>query len=299
MSFLNPVNEPVMRFSSTDAGAPQINYNARTAGDVKTVLKACLVTGYGAKAGAGWTAVNETASVIEFVSPSAAMSDYRLGIDDTSASRTNWDYQYQDTTQVSARFASNKTYAGLIDANRSGWTLLVTNRAIYFIEIYGSNYFDGVFARIVFYGQVKTANNIINQNIGLWSAGYDSARYNPKVFFRDDSSTGRYYNIDGVTQVFFSSANLPFISRNPTNWGATTVSTIAPLFLHNAGLLLGQQPGLLIKDIVTVDDNIKVSDVMIDGRPHLHVCMSWALGNQVGEIEEARVVLISLDFWEF
>lgn len=66
MSFLNPVSEPVKRFKSTDAGAPQINYNARVSGDVKTVLKACLVTGYGAKASAGWSIVNEVDHVAEF-----------------------------------------------------------------------------------------------------------------------------------------------------------------------------------------------------------------------------------------
>ena len=52
MSFLNPVPVPATYYSSEDAEAPQLG--ADLTGGVKTVLKACLVTGYGTKPGAGW-----------------------------------------------------------------------------------------------------------------------------------------------------------------------------------------------------------------------------------------------------
>lgn len=51
MSFLNPVPVPATYYSSEDAEAPQLG--ADLTGGVKTVLKACLVTGYGTKPGAG------------------------------------------------------------------------------------------------------------------------------------------------------------------------------------------------------------------------------------------------------
>lgn len=56
MSLLNPVLVPVKIYRSTDTDAPVLD---KTANCVATIIKACLVTGYGAKAGAGWTLKNE------------------------------------------------------------------------------------------------------------------------------------------------------------------------------------------------------------------------------------------------
>ena len=47
---------PVTLFKSTDEGAPQLT---NTLGSLKTVLKACLVTGYGEKQPLGWEAAYE------------------------------------------------------------------------------------------------------------------------------------------------------------------------------------------------------------------------------------------------
>lgn len=58
MSLRNPVKYPVKYYSWQDAQAPQLS-NAD--GVIKTILKACLVTGYGSKQGAGWTALFEDA----------------------------------------------------------------------------------------------------------------------------------------------------------------------------------------------------------------------------------------------
>lgn len=56
MSLRNPVRYPVKYYSWQDTQAPQLS-NAD--GVIKTILKACLVTGYGSKAGAGWTSLFE------------------------------------------------------------------------------------------------------------------------------------------------------------------------------------------------------------------------------------------------
>lgn len=58
MSLRNPLKYPVKYYSWQDAQAPQLS-NAD--GVIKTILKACLVTGYGTKSGAGWTALFEDA----------------------------------------------------------------------------------------------------------------------------------------------------------------------------------------------------------------------------------------------
>lgn len=56
MSLKQPVQYPVKYYSHADADAPQL---ADADGVIKTILKACLVTGYGAKEGAGWTSLFE------------------------------------------------------------------------------------------------------------------------------------------------------------------------------------------------------------------------------------------------
>lgn len=51
MSLLTPERVPVKVYKWDDVGAPKLD---KTAGCVSTIFKACLVTGYGDKAGAGW-----------------------------------------------------------------------------------------------------------------------------------------------------------------------------------------------------------------------------------------------------
>ena len=58
MSLRNPVKYPVKYYSWQDSQAPQLT---DADGVIKTILKACLVTGYGSKQGAGWTALFEDA----------------------------------------------------------------------------------------------------------------------------------------------------------------------------------------------------------------------------------------------
>lgn len=58
MSLRHPVKYPVKYYSWQDAQAPQLT---DIDGAIKTILKACLVTGYGSKQGAGWTALFEDA----------------------------------------------------------------------------------------------------------------------------------------------------------------------------------------------------------------------------------------------
>lgn len=72
MSLLTPVRYPAKLYSHTDANAPQL---ASVDGAIKTILKACLVTGYGDKAGAGWTMLFEDATRIVLRAPDAQLHE--------------------------------------------------------------------------------------------------------------------------------------------------------------------------------------------------------------------------------
>lgn len=301
MSFLNPVSEPVKRFSSTDAGAPQINYNARVAGDVKTVLKACLVTGYGAKASAGWSIVNEVDHVAEFVSPTAAMSDYRLGIDDTSASSMTWYYQYQDarTNPTGNVIAKNFSFASLSSAD-NGWQLLVTERGIAFIEIIVSSAGSKQGARITYWGQVKSAvANSTDKNIAFWCLGYQSPKNAPQDFFRVDATDTTHYNVDGFSALKIDASNITIFRGFTKQYGVSAVDLVSKWYLISGASLVAEQPGILLADIAELSRLYGIIDTTLDSRPMLKVCLTVPHPNLSVINDVSRAALLPLDYWEF
>lgn len=302
MSFLNPVNEPVLRFSSTDADAPQINYNARVAGDVKTVLKACLVTGYGTKEGAGWSIVNEVNHIAEFVSPSAAMSDYRLGIDDTSTSGTTWYYQYQDARVNPGYNAPTKNFTFADKGHASnGWQLLVTDRGILLLEFVQHTTVSKLSTRITYIGQVKSALASQNgKNIAYFNVGHDSPIGYASRFF---NQSGGYVHghIAAQTNVIVSSATSAALSQDDYPTGNAEVDLAGEIYLvgFSPKSLVAKLPPILSKIVNNLSDMFGVYDVIIDGRQAVSVCAGDldATANTAGRY--SRTFLIYLDYWEY
>lgn len=304
MSFLNPVNEPVMRFSSTDAGAPQINYAQRVPGDVKTVIKACLDTGYGDKAGAGWITVNEVDHVAEFVSPSVAMSDYRLGIDDTSATATTWYYQYQDARVNPSKNSLNKKHNTINKTSaKNGWQLLVTEQGFYFIEILNSSLIDTLFARVTYFGRIKSALiEGVNNNIAFFSIGSNSHALVASDFFSSSNISDKHYQVGSYnTAIKFGAANLESFTRSYTLATDTTASAelISPLYLYNTGYFVGQQPAMLLKETNLDANRYGVYDTTIESRPVLSACLAWDINDIDLFKKSAKSILIYLDTWEY
>lgn len=295
MSFLNPVNEPVKRFSSTDADAPQINYAARIAGDVKAVLKACLVTGYGATESAGWSIVNEVDHVCEFVSPSVAMSDYRLGIDDTSTSSTTWYYQYQDA-RVNPRYNSPvKSFTAVNKAHvDNGWELLATNNGFYFIELVQNSHINKISARLTYLGQVKLALIDTSKNLSFFNVGHDGAYLYNKYFF----DRSNYTHIDtaaGENSSYFG----PLISSSTSAYDTfdlgSTIEPMSELYIKNNLIFVGQQPGIVVKQVSGPSKMYGVAELNLEGRP----CLQITLGarNETNATKYGVVVLLRLDSW--
>lgn len=300
MSFLNPVNEPVLRFSSTDAGAPQINYNARVAGDIKTVLKACLVTGYGAKASAGWTAANETATVIEFVSPSAVMSDYRLGIDDTGAALTTWYYQYQDTRN-NMRYNNPGKNFYVINATHAnnGWQLLVTKRGMYFVEIVQHSGINKSSTRLTFFGQIKegllTSGDI---NIGFYNVGHSGVISEAMDLYRYQYP---YFNIKGYQDLrIFAATPMP-LGMTDAVFNQSVIDIVSALYLSstNMEVVVGELPGMLSKVVNNADELYDVIDTSLNDRPVLKICLGYYDSRAQYANSRGRVMLLRLDNWEY
>lgn len=300
MSFLNPVNEPVLRFSSTDADAPQINYNARVAGDVKAVLKACLVTGYGAISSAGWTAENEVGNVVEFVSPGAAMSDYRLGIDDSVTSRTTWYYQYQNIRTDPTLNAPTRdiNYAVKTHSN-NGWQLLVTERGIVFVELVQHAFVNRLSARITYWGAVKSAiNDTSGGNICFFNVGHSGTITQPYYFY--DRLWPAHIALATHVNAYISAATSNALSFGDYAIGGSNVDLISPIYFASGrrDALVAELPPMLSKIVNSADDTYGISESLLDGRNVLSVC---AGGNDSvpKAYASGRTFLIRTDYWEY
>lgn len=300
MSFLNPVNEPVLRFKSTDADAPQINYNSRTAGDVKAVLKACLVTGYGAKASAGWSIVNEVDHVAEFVSPSSAMSDYRLAIDDTSASSTNWYYFYKNSRTNPAYNAQPKAFGSINSSHaNNGWQLFVTQRGVIFVELVYSTAVNKLSARMTYIGQVKSALvGLDDINMMFFTTGHSAAAIEPEYLY---SSNYTHLKLSTYTSGKVFSGNV-FSQGVRDYMHSVSVSDVASaLYLAptTPNMMIGQIVGLLSKTTNNTEDMYNQDDTIVNGRPAFSLFCGYQGSTPTQLQQRGRAFLIYLDYWEY
>lgn len=301
MSFLNPVNEPVLRFKSTDTGAPQINYNARTAGDVKAVLKACLVTGYGATASAGWSIVNEVDHVAEFVSPSAAMSDYRIGVDDSSTSQTDWYYLYQNikTNPFNNRVTKSISVIDKTHAN-NGWQLITTNRGLLFVELWQHSAVNKITARITYIGQLKSAL-LANDGVNMcfFNIGHKSTLTYPSHFYTEPALVHK--NVQNLTNLKLAAATSPSSEKIDYAFGVSGADLVSEIYLHTTqgDTLVAKMPPVLSKIVNKATDTYQVKQFDLNSRPVLSVCAGHADFNVSKAESYSRTMLIPLDYWEY
>lgn len=71
MNVFNPISQNVRVYRHSDNGAPQLD---RQQGSLQTVLKACLVTGYGDKDGANWQVIENTDDNTKAFYPAASVA---------------------------------------------------------------------------------------------------------------------------------------------------------------------------------------------------------------------------------
>lgn len=301
MSFLNPVNEPVLRFSSTDADAPQIDYNARVAGDVKAVLKACLVTGYGATASAGWSIFNEVDHVAEFVSPSAAMSDYRLGIDDTSTSSTTWYYQYKSSRVNPSYNNPTKAFTNINKAHASnGWQLLATERGFIFIELVYATQVGDLSARITYFSQVKSGLiDSAGANMMFFNIGHNATISSPVQLYSKDYP---HFMLGSYTSTRIISATPFAVPVTEYQTGLSSMDVASELYVASptANVALGKIPAILTKVVNNIDDMYGVRDTVIDGIPVVSVCCGISYASTAPAMYSyGRTFLIRTDYWGY
>lgn len=297
MSFLNPVNEPVLAFSSADIGAPQIP-SARVAGDISNIIKACLATGYGDKPSAGWSIISEVGNSIVFSTPDLAMGDYTFIIDD-SASLTTWRYTYQGNTRNLASGGINKSFSGTVADPLAGWRLLVTGKGFVFIEIRKVGSVNSIISRVTCFCQIKSGLNIDVENMYFINFGLSSnPDLGPRSILSSTNSSYRHITLGSSTSIQPDSSNMQMFLAN----GAPSTSELSissEIYFYADFKFIGKCPFMLIKTPESLSDAYGVKEVLVNDRPMLHVCVSSLSSNSSTVQGNVRVVLIPLDYWEF
>lgn len=179
MSLLTPVKYPVKYYKWDDDQAPQLT---DADGVIKTILKACLVTGYGDKAGAGWTARFEDDSRIVLRRPLQIGNPPDIKLENGVVNG-----------QTSHRIVLQNNPSGLDDTNELGvigiitrdasqkqkWWLVATDFAFILIyKMFYQNSNDGNTNTIFFIGG---ASGLLQDNNEIFLATHHNA----------DTKTGR------------------------------------------------------------------------------------------------------------
>ena len=152
MALLSPETVPVRVYKWDDIGAPVFNKSTNA---LINIFKACLVTGYGTKPGAGWTAPYEASGIKVFRPQVSADTDFYLRCSANTTTQMTAQV-YLNMTGVSAgnlklQCAQPFKYARGTTTNR--WLLVASPRGLWFfceqaynlegVGVSGSYFFAG------------------------------------------------------------------------------------------------------------------------------------------------------------
>lgn len=301
MSFLNPVPVPATYYSSADAEAPQLG--ADLTGGVKTVLKACLVTGYGTKPGAGWTMTGEEDHKAVFTAPDPA-PQVSLTVDSSNAQWTLFDLLWRGHKQGLVPTTHGYIKAAPHIGISPRWQLVATKRGFAFIPdyVYNSQSNQTIF---YFGGLNHNLTNPAGQDFACYcstrSSGLDGSALINDLLSGSPWALGAGDLVeDGNIQ-----ARVGFRSLiTAVTGGAQAIrplagiaaKTYAEIYLTRAPLILGKLPGLLLCS--HYDDVPGITT--IDGSPH-----RWIYTRQNNTFRETESdmnglgLLVNLDEWGY
>lgn len=312
MSFLNPTPAPVRLYSHTDSEAPQLPANDWT-GALKTLLKACLVTGYGGKPGAGWTLREESDNKAIFRAGDPATSPVELEVDSGNITITTFDLHWQGVKQgINTNWTTGQLnrYTGV-----AGWYLVASARGFVLLPLVRIGN-SPLIAGLAYFGQACT--NLVDpgqQDFVLWLAKSNNSGYVsdvPSVLYNGGNAAWSSGSLrltgkigDGRNTVLRTAAAARAALRLPANndFGAILYSEI---YLHrtasygsNNYAVSGRLPGLLVASHRTVSD--QTGDIVqVAGSPH-----RWLLTQQDIQFsnnadgQPGLAVLVNIDEWVY
>lgn len=185
-------------FSSTDKGAPILSGDA---GSLKTLLKACLVTGYGDKQGLGWQMLYETDDKNSacFVSNDPTASKFVLKVDNSSANVKLSAYQSMTSfTQGEKPMVENQIY----QTKKCEWRLIGHGKTFVLVVDFSLTQVTGnpTVALPLLFGDLPRQNKRIAPVCVIWCGrqnNYNASGVQTTLFYYvngQQGSTGSHFS---------------------------------------------------------------------------------------------------------
>mgnify|MGYP000904319048 CR=1 FL=1 len=282
--YVNNIEMPVTLYLSSDDQAPAI-----TNANLSVILKACLVTGYGAKAGAGWTMPYEDAAnnTRVFAPKHAGELDSYLRVKDTGGGKAEV-RAYREMTGIDAgdKILELRTPYKYGRRNLQGrWAVIASERSIIMWVDSAYNYGPRV-GQMLFYGDTASAHDGSRCLLLAHSGGKNNDGGPASLFFfhkPEYSAAARAYRDEtgAAEQDFISLFGAPY---------ETAPQYLAPVLMRRDNQLY-PVPGIYT-NTVPADNLTAIND---DGTPYtvLH-SYGWS-----GTPKNFARLVIRTDKWRY
>nr|DAJ26626.1 MAG TPA: hypothetical protein [Caudoviricetes sp.] len=282
--YVNNIEMPVTLYLSSDDQAPVL-----TNANLSVILKACLVTGYGAKHGAGWTMPYEDAAsnTRVFAPKHAGELDSYLRVKDNGSGKADI-HAYREMTGIDTGekiLGLGLPYKFAVSNPTGRWAVVASERsAIIWVE---SGYDSaGRNGQMLFYGDTGSAHDGSRCLLLAHSGGGYSDGSTSSLFYYETANASAkaksYRDVDGTTgQDFLSLFGSP---------RETAGQYLAPVLMQRGGLLY-PVPG--IHTGTRAADNL--TEINDDGNPYT-VLHSYGWSNIRKDF--ARLI-IRTDKWRY
>lgn len=199
--YANDLEMPVTLYRSTDDDAP-----ALTKSNLSLILKACLVTGYGSKPGAGWTMPYEDAAASKRIfapAKTGELDSYLLVHDNNGTSRVAaWrDYAAIDNAPPALELATPYKH-GQSKQWSGRWVVVASARSV-IVWVEGGYDSPGRNGMMLYYGDTTSADNGSRALLLAHSGGtYNDGSHSSMFQYRDAkaSAAAKSYRDDTGAQ---------------------------------------------------------------------------------------------------
>lgn len=314
-------------YQSSDVGAPQLT---NASGSLIAILDACLVNGYGSKAGAGWTKPYASSNLIGGYQQGAGSNGFICQVDDSAGtvarirgfetmSAINVGAgQFPYDIQLSGGAYMIKHDGGSGNGYVRGWTIIATEKAFYFQTQFDTTLSWGN-AALTFFGDLQPLRT--NDQYDTFLMGATSATPLGVAYATATASTSYPYAAGLITPINYTQ-NGHYLARNwsgfgssvgagkhadisrlvaaANNPGAYSYSNSQQARIGADGWTVYPNPsdgGLFLTPIYVHEPN-NVRGVLPGAWMHSHISFPFAQGNTVaGSGELAGRVFMALTHW--
>lgn len=272
MSLLTPEQHPVKYYSSKDIGAPQIS---DTDGAIKSIVKACLVTGYGSKEGAGWINLFDNDVRITLRRPLRTGNPPDIKVSNSYGSHK---IVSQDNPAGIDDFTAIASVSMIArDSNfKPDWHMIVSDFGFILCYQMGYKSSTGVKNNVMYVGSLSPFENIEPPIVALKNSAATT------------DGTGSY-NANEILGTGVSFVNMR-TGTEITSKGYLSVSLGSDSFVQR--LLIGAFFTPFYISLAQYSSNNLTEQLIINGRPMLR----WL--NKMDKNEYPRALFIPLDYWE-